>query len=82
MMHINDDPTAAAEGVLQQDESLSKLVETALQESIARRCMQAQFSAQGRAARQQGRCSDDLFDANDVVTDRARAHASERGSPG
>lgn len=40
------------------------------------------LSAQGRAAKQQGRCNNDFFGAEEVATNQARHHASERDSSG
>lgn len=72
LLHIDDELKSAADSVLRNDESLSEFVEAALRESIARRCMQAAFSAQGLAAREQGRCNEDSFEADEVTTERNR----------
>lgn len=56
----------AAEGVLQEGESLSSLIETAVRETIYRRQAQAAFIARGLQAREEARGSGVYFEAADV----------------
>ena len=56
----------AAEGVLQEGESLSSLIETAVRETIYRRQAQAAFIARGLQAREEARGSGLYFEAAEV----------------
>jgi predicted transcriptional regulator len=72
----------AAEGVLQEGESLSGFVEQSLRANIARRQAQREFIARGLASRDDARLTGEYYPADDVLLelDALLAHAEAKAS--
>jgi len=57
----------AAEGVLQEGETISSFVEQSLRANIERRQMQQEFIARGLAAREDARETGEYYSADEVL---------------
>jgi predicted transcriptional regulator len=65
-LRVEPELREAAEAVLQEGETLSALIETAVRETVERRRMRAEFIARGLASRDDARRSGVYFSAQSV----------------
>jgi hypothetical protein len=65
-LRVDAELRAAAEGVLQDGETLTHLIETAVREAIHRRQVQAEFLARGLRSAERARSSGNYHAASDV----------------
>ncbi|MDR5738964.1 MULTISPECIES: YlcI/YnfO family protein [unclassified Caballeronia] len=65
-LRVEPELRKALEDVLNEGESLSSFMESALRASLARRRLQREFIARGLAARLEARRTGEYFDAEDV----------------
>jgi hypothetical protein len=70
-LRVSTELREAAEGVLQEGETLSSLIETSVRETIARRRSRAEFIARGLASRDEAQRSGVYFDAASVHAELA-----------
>ncbi|KUZ63493.1 prevent-host-death protein [Burkholderia ubonensis] len=65
-LRVDPELRDAAESVLDENETLSAFMESALRDGIARRRFQREFIARGLASRDEARRTGEYFDAADV----------------
>lgn len=77
-LRVDPELREAAESVLQEGETLSGLIETAVREAIERRRTRSEFIARGLASREEARRSGVYFTAAAVQTDLDKKLAKAR----
>ncbi len=65
-LRVEPELREAAEGVLQEGETLSALIETAVRETVERRRTRAEFIARGLSSREEARRTGRYFTAKSV----------------
>lgn len=70
----------AAEGVLQEGETVSGLIEAAVRKTVERRRTQIEFIARGLASRDEARRTGIYFAADDIHAELARKLAEARAA--
>lgn len=77
-LRVDPELRDAAESVLQEGETLSGLIETAVRETIQRRRTRAEFIARGLASRDEARRTGEYFDADVVHAELAEKLSNAR----
>jgi predicted transcriptional regulator len=82
-LRVEPELREAAEAVLQEGETLSALIETAVRETVERRRMRAEFIARGLAARDEARRTGVYHSAKSVHSElRAMLAKARKRVPG
>ena len=68
-LRVTPELREAAEGVLEEGETLSAFVESSIRVAIERRQAQTDFVSRGLASRDEARVSGEYFAADDVLND-------------
>lgn len=79
-LRVDQELRRAAEGVLQEGESLSSFVEQSIRESIERRLAQSEFVARGLRSREDARRTGKYVNADTVVNRLGKMLASAKTS--
>jgi hypothetical protein len=77
-LRVEPELREAAEGVLEEGETLSGFLETSVRESIARRRVRAEFIARGLASRESAQKSGEYYAADQVHAELKRKLAARK----